>query len=470
MKFREALSKIEGLRFLADELTLMSALGRSCLMDSEFIEDRENLVKEYSFLSKAVDTIRNPENGDALRDAAHLLMQVRDIHTTIRRIAEGKTADDVELFEVKGLALLSKELKKVLEPTGLIQSEPLEIPNLDGVYDILDPEKTGNAHFHIYDAYSEELAQTRRSLKKLQSKEKYDTEESDRIIARCMMLEDTVREELSARLKSYTPLLVKALETLGKIDLLLAKGNFAISYSLAIPAFRESCIHYTGLRYLPVDKNLKENGKGFQAIDITLKEGVTLITGANMGGKTITLKSLAMAQAMAQYGFGVPASEGETMTVNKIALCAGDSQSASEGLSSFGSEILKIDRILTEVSGEGRMLILIDEPARTTNPEEGKAIVCAIIEMLNKHKSVSVLTTHYSNVESSCRRLKVKGVKEALAKRQTSLLPGALMDHMDYSLEEDDTPEIDREALTIARLLGISREFSETIEKNINKP
>ena len=40
---------------------------------------------------------------------------------------------------------------------------------------------------------------------------------------------------------------------------------------------------------------------------------------------------------------------------------------------------------------------------------------------------------------------------------------------MDYALVADDTEDIDREALTIARLLGISRDFSETIEKNINK-
>lgn len=469
MKFREALTKIEGLRFIADELTLMSALGRSCLMDSEFITDRDRLAEEYDYLAAAGATVRNPETRDALNDATRLLMQARDIRSTVGRLAAGKTADDVELFEVKGLALLSRELKKFLEPTGIAGIEILEIPDLERVYEILDPENTGNAHFHIYDAYSEELAETRRRLRRLQSSKKYDTEESDRIIAACLIIEGKVREELSECLKPFAPLLLTALEVIGRIDLLLAKANFADSHTLSLPVFTDTGIRYSGLRYLPVESKLKETGKEFQPVDITLKEGVTLITGANMGGKTITLKSLAMAQAMAQYGFGVPASEGETMALDAVELNAGDGQSANEGLSSFGAEILTIDRILNEASRDGRMLILIDEPARTTNPEEGRAIVCAIIEILMKGRSVSVLTTHYSNINTVCPRLKVKGVREALNNRVETILPGALTDFMDYSLVEEGSDDVDREALTIARLLGISPKFSETIEKNINK-
>lgn len=463
------MTKIEGLRFLADELTLMSDVGRSCLMDSEFIADRNKLGKEYEYLAAALTTVRNPETRDTLKEVNHLLRQVRDIHTTIGRLAAGKTLDDVELFEVKGLALVSRELKRILESTDIAGIEPLEIPDLERVYEILDPEKTGNTHFHIYDAYSEELAETRRRLRRLHSSEKYETEESDRIVSDCMIIEGKVREELSNRLKPFTPLLLTVLEVIGKIDLLLAKANFADSHALSLPVIKDNGIRYSGLRYLPVERKLKEAGREFQPVDIILKEGVTLITGANMGGKTITLKSLAMAQAMAQYGFGVPASEGETMTVDTIELNAGDGQSANEGLSSFGAEILTIDRILNEASHDGRMLILIDEPARTTNPEEGRAIVCAIIELLMKCRSVSVLTTHYSNIKPGCPRLKVKGVREALNKREGTILPGALTDFMDYALVADNTEEVDHEALTIARLLGISDKFSETIEKNINK-
>lgn len=460
---------IEGLRFVADELTLMSALGRSCLMDSEFIADRERLAEEYGYLAAAVATVRNPTNSDAIKNAEHLLMQARDLRTTIERLSAGKTADDVELFEIKGLALLSRELKKVLKPTGIAKLKPMEIPDLDRVYEILDPEKTGNAHFHIYDAYSEDLADARRRLRSLQSSEKYNTEESDRIIATCLIIEGNVREELSDCLKPFASLLQAALEAIGRIDLLLAKANFVQTHSLSLPVFEDSGIQYSGLRYLPVESKLKDAGRGFQPVDIKLREGVTLITGANMGGKTITLKSLAMAQAMAQYCFGVPASEATAMVADSIALSAGDGQSASEGLSSFGAEILKIDRILSEASRGARILILIDEPARTTNPEEGRAIVCAIIEMLMKSNSVSVLTTHYSNIKTDCSRLKVKGVRETLDKKGESILPGDLSRCMDYALVGDDTEDIDREALTIARLLGISRDFSETIEKNINK-
>lgn len=467
MKFREAVKIIEGLRFIADELTLMSALGRACLMDSDFIEDRELLKKEYDYLASAVKTVTDAEIKNAVSETERLLMQTRDIRTTVARLEGRKILDDVEFFEIKGLALISRQLDRLLGILRLSHIKSFEIPDLAKVIEILDPEKTGNAHFYIYDAYSVELAQKRQQLKKLQADESHNIGETDKIIAECMMIEDNVRVDLSERLHPYSSLLFKVLETAGRLDLLLAKGHFANKYRLSVPTLTETYIHYTALRYLPIEQRLRDLNKEFQPIDISLNEGVTLITGANMGGKTITLKSLAMAQAMMQFGFGIPARKGGVAPVKKIALSIGDSQSANEGLSSFGSEILQIDQILNDAASDDIMLILIDEPARTTNPEEGKAIVSAIMDILGKRRSISVLTTHYSNIKSNCVRLKVRGVKDTLPADSKKILPGSLMNFMDYSLVPDDTSDVDREALAIARLLGISRNFSETIENNL---
>ena len=467
MKFREALKIIEGLRFIADNISLMSALGQSCIMDSDFITEHEALEKEYDYLATSINTLKDPRTKDTVDEIRHLLMQARDIRTTIKRLEENSVLDDVEFFEIKGLSILSKEIGRLMRRLELSKFTTFDIPDLGKVTEILDPEKTANTHFHIYDAYSEELAQKRQQLKKLQAAEGSNTEETDSILAECMMIESRIREDLSKSLQPYAGRLHKALLTIGKIDLLLAKAHFAMQFCLAIPNLTQTYIHFTGLRYLPVEESLKKANKEFQAIDVSLNKGVTVITGANMGGKTITLKSLAMAQAMAQFAFGVPAKKGGTIPVSKIALSIGDSQSAAEGLSSFGAEILKIDGILTEAAADDRMLILIDEPARTTNPEEGKAIVSAIIEILMKYSSISVLTTHYSIITAGCTRLKVKGVRDNLPNDGKELLPGSLTDYMDYSLVRDERSEVDREALTIARMIGISENFSQTIENNL---
>ena len=469
MKFREALKIIEGLRFIADELPLMSALGRSCLMDSELITDISTLKEEYTYLALSMQLLSDPKTKVIVSELQHLLMQARDIRTTARRLADAATLDDVELFEIKGLALLSKEIKPLLAKTGLSAISHLEMPDLGKVFDTLDPEKTGNAHFHIYDAYSEKLAEKRKRLKRMQAAESHDADETDRILAECMALEEEVRKAISKTLYPYASSLADALEAIGNTDLLLAKAMFAGDWRLAIPSLADNHISYSSLRYLPAVNQLKNVNKEFQPIDIFLANGVTLITGANMGGKTITLKSLALAQMMTQFVLGIPAESGEVSSVESIALSIGDRQSAGEGLSSFGAEILAIDHILSRATEGERMLVLIDEPARTTNPEEGKAIVCALIEMLDKTSSISVLTTHYSNIDSTCTRLKVKGLRDSVDTDIRNLRPGALIDFMDYSLISDINADVDREALRIARLLGVSKNFSDSIENNLIK-
>jgi DNA mismatch repair protein MutS2 len=58
-----------------------------------------------------------------------------------------------------------------------------------------------------------------------------------------------------------------------------------------------------------VAEALRLKNKKYQPVDINLTDGPALITGANMGGKTVLLKSVALAQYMFQYGFFVPARE-----------------------------------------------------------------------------------------------------------------------------------------------------------------
>jgi DNA mismatch repair protein MutS2 len=89
-----------------------------------------------------------------------------------------------------------------------------------------------------------------------------------------------------------------------------------------------------------------------------------------------------------------------------------DEQSELKGLSSFASEMLKINAIIHAAKTGNHILALIDEPARTTNPVEGQALVNALVDMLQEHKVQSLLTTHYSGIQSDCRRLRVCRTKD----------------------------------------------------------
>ncbi len=88
---------------------------------------------------------------------------------------------------------------------------------------------------------------------------------------------------------------------------------------------------------------------------------------------------------MAQYGLMVPAKKMKLGLNQFIKTSIGDLQSTDQGLSTFGGEIQLISKAIEKSHERG--LILIDELARGTNPEEGYAISKAIVEYLKKIKN-----------------------------------------------------------------------------------
>ncbi len=122
--------------------------------------------------------------------------------------------------------------------------------------------------------------------------------------------------------------------------------------------------------------------------------GFLLLSGANTGGKTVTLKMCGLFCLMATCGFFVPAAEGTRLSVHEVWCDVGDSQSIEENLSTFSSHILHLKEIL-EGAGAGDV-VLIDEPGGGTDPEEGQAIARAVLLTLLEKGCRGIVTTHYS--------------------------------------------------------------------------
>lgn len=201
-------------------------------------------------------------------------------------------------------------------------------------------------------------------------------------------------------------------------------------------------------------------------IDVTLEKGVTLITGANMGGKTITLKLIALIASMAQLGLYVPAREATIGPVSFIYFSSGDEQSQEMGLSTFGGEIYHLKKITDEKKENG--LVLIDELARGTNPKEGYAISRGVIEYFKTLQGISVVTTHFDGLSriKDLRHLQVVGLQGAAPEKLKKELElaeqgmGVLEKYMDYRLEErDPQEEVPKEAIMIARLMGLREDI-----------
>lgn len=280
--------------------------------------------------------------------------------------------------------------------------------------------------------------------------------------------ESRILEELSERIGKRGAEIIQAMDAIGEFDLITAKAYQANAYNSTKPVICDTakCIIRNG-RHPIVETGLRKKGRSFTPISVKLKEGVTLITGANMGGKTVSLKLIGLLSAMAQYGLLVPADYMETGLYDLILISAGDEQSVDLGLSTFGAELKSIKEAIEKSVDKG--LILVDELARGTNPHEGYAISSAIIDYLMNKPSITIITTHYDGLaKKGIKHLQVKGLRNIEFDKIKD--PDTIARYMDYTLIEiEDNSSVPRDAINISRLMGIPEEIIQKAEQILKK-
>lgn len=453
--------QISGLNYLVEQTEPFSGIGTKLLYSLPFMTKQKEIQEALSELDEMIKIIENKANENALSLLQNKLMLIRDIENTIKNIGNGKVKDDIEFFEIKNFAILSEAIKHQIVK---LQLNCIHIPDLKEVISILDPENKQIPSFYIYGAYSNELINLRKRYKIAKSEEKEEL--AEQILFECVVIEDGIRKKLSAKIGPFVEMLQQSLLKIAKLDVLLAKAYLAIKYELCRPHI---CLENTNLQQLfnpQIQAFLKEKNKNYQPIDICLKQEVTLITGANMGGKSVLLKTIAITQYLMQFGFYVPCKKAEIQPKELILLTIGDGQDEMQGLSSFGAEMLVLNRIINYANEGKKILALIDEPARTTNPTEGKALVKAMCELLNEKKAMSLITTHYSGINVKCKKLRVRGFDDKKISGKLDI--HQMEDYMDYTLVEDNEQQVPQEALRIAEMLGTSKELIERAKKYVN--
>ncbi len=125
----------------------------------------------------------------------------------------------------------------------------------------------------------------------------------------------------------------------------------------------------------------------------------TVISGANMGGKTVALKIAGLFPLMVRCGMMIPVREGSKVNpFSKVMADIGDDQSIRGRVSSFSGHIARIRAIFESV--ESGNLVLLDELGGATDPEEGSALAMAIIDGLIEKGARVVITTHLTQLKS----------------------------------------------------------------------
>lgn len=457
MNFKQAIEQIGGLKYIVGLLNIRSSAGRKFLLSLPFLTQKDELEKIFDESELLFAKWNDDNTRRAFSVLETKLSQLRDISSTLRHLKERNVMDDVELFEIKHFALLSNAIREIKEEMELTY---FRIPDLLQVIDILDPEQKRIPHFYIYDQYSSELTELRKKINQATLSDK------ETILFETEKLENNIRREISEKLRPHAKTMQQVLSELARLDVELAKTEQVVTLSLSKPDFSSENTEIKEMFHPQVAFALSQQGKAFQKIDIDIPTQPTLITGANMAGKSVLLKTVALIQTMAQFGFYVPAASAKIVPVEKIFISAGDGQDEMNGLSSFASEMLRINEMISAIKKGTKALVLIDELARTTNPTEGKAIVCGMLDFLIENGVRSLITTHYS-IHLPCRKLRVKGFIES--KSNEKIDSKNINNYIDYSLEETTDNEVPHEALKIAEIIGVDDDILERTKKYLKK-
>ena len=201
-----------------------------------------------------------------------------------------------------------------------------------------------------------------------------------------------VLEELSAAAGAAADEIEAGISALTGIDLAFARAALAQELRATRPEVgSEGVVRAFGLRHplLPADEAVANDarlGEDYQ---------VLVLSGPNAGGKTVALKSVALAALCVRAGLFVPAEPGARVDLFDAVLAdIGDEQDIRESLSTFSAHMANLARIVDEATP--RSLVVLDEIGVGTDPSEGAAVAQACLEALADRGARVITTTHYN--------------------------------------------------------------------------
>jgi DNA mismatch repair protein MutS2 len=202
-----------------------------------------------------------------------------------------------------------------------------------------------------------------------------------------------VLRELSELLRPELPVIRDIVEMCVAVDDLVARARYAVAVSGEMP---EVAAAPAALKIVNGRHPLLLAGAAPVVpfdLELALDERTLLVTGPNTGGKTVLLKAVGLAAALAGSGIIPPVGEGSGLAVfRKFYADIGDRQSIAASLSTFSAHVRMLRRVL-EDADEGT-LVLLDEIGSGTDPVEGAALAAATLVSLTERGSVTLATTH----------------------------------------------------------------------------
>lgn len=456
---RSCIDRISGLQYVVGEMHFCSSPGRMAMLATSWTHDAAEINSRLDLVSRYISYLTRPESKRGMEEIELQLCELMNASGSIDSVRQRRVVcSDIDLFELKRLSLIEEKVRSISEHYRL---DLADCPSLREVLDLLDIDGERLPSFFISDSYSDVLHTLRHQAESATSES-----ERDELTLQCAIEEDRVRKQLTRQLLPYADRLSQALDALAMIDKNLAIARWAVTRNACRPEpLTEGTCRLEQLVHPEVQHHLEERGESFQPVSISFDATPTLVTGANMAGKSVLLTSVGLAQCLMQFGCYVTAEEAHLVPVHEVMYSMGDNQDIRSGLSSFGAEMLRLNEMVQAVKAGHTVLSLIDEPARTTNPEEGHALVSALVQLWNRYPARTIITTHYSGIRGRCHRWRVRGFVEERLRQPLEI--NQLNRCIDYTLLPDSQTDAPHEALRIAEILGMDGELLDLCEKNL---
>lgn len=319
--------------------------------------------------------------GEVLDSASDLLYDLRrqissasgHISIAMKRVADRAVAEGIV---DKDVAVSMRDGRMVLPvPAGSKR-------RLQGI--LHDESATGKT---VYIEPAEVVEATNR-LKELQIEEQ-------REVARILT-------EIADRIRPHIDEIVEGCNILADYDFIRAKARFAMETDAHMPTLhKEPGLDWYGARHPVLQLNLAQKKQDIVPINIALdrEKRFLMVSGPNAGGKSVTLKTVAVVQYMAQCGL-LPNlwSNSHLGIFKKLMIDIGDQQSIDDDLSTYSSHLAAMKFFLKNADAE--TLLFADEMGSGTEPAIGGAIAQAILMKLAGTGCFGIVTTHYRNLKN----------------------------------------------------------------------
>ncbi|AUB60369.1 MULTISPECIES: MutS-related protein [Methanobacterium] len=188
-----------------------------------------------------------------------------------------------------------------------------------------------------------------------------------------------------------------------EFDYQFTLGCFAFYHDLRPPQMGDGFRFKEGLHL-----NLaREDPSRVQRINYSLEspDNVVLLTGANSGGKTTLLETLAQISIMSHMGLPVCAREAQVKLIDELYFFSKKRSLDAGAFESFLSTFMPI------VVREEDKLILLDELEAITELEAAVKIISSFIDFIQDSKSFAIIVTHMAREILKTTNVRVDGIE-----------------------------------------------------------